>query len=87
MRYADDFVVLARYQGPKLIAWVENTLENWMGLVINRDKTRVVNLSEEDTWLDFLGYRFRYERDLCGPDRRYLNWQPSEKSLTRERGR
>ena len=85
VRYADDFVVLARYQGPKLIAWVENALENWLGLVINRDKTRVVNLSEEDTWLDFLGYRFRYERDLCGRDHRYLNLQPAEKSLARER--
>jgi RNA-directed DNA polymerase len=85
VRYADDFVVLARYQGPRLIAWVEDVLENRLGLVINRDKTRVVNLSEEGTWLDFLGYRFRYERDLYGRDRRYLHWQPSEKSLARER--
>lgn len=85
VRYADDFVVLARYQGRELIAWVEKTLENWLGLVINRDKTRVVNLSEKDTWLDFLGYRFRYERDLYGRNRCYLHWEPSEKSLTRER--
>lgn len=60
-------------------------MENWLGLVINRDKTRVVNLSEEDTWLDVLGYRFRYERALCGRDHRYLNLQPAEKSLARER--
>ena len=85
VRYADDFVVLARYQGPKLIAWVENTLENWLGLTINRKKTRVVNLDAKDAWLDFLGYRFRYERDLFGRDRTYLHWQPSEKSLARER--
>lgn len=85
VRYADDFVVLARYQGPRLIAWVENILEGWLGLKINRDKTRVVDLDEEDAWLDFLGYRFRYARDLFGRDRRYLHLEPSEKALTRER--
>jgi RNA-directed DNA polymerase len=85
VRYADDFVVLARYQGRKLIEWVEATLEGVLGLKINRDKTHVVNLGEKDAYLDFLGYRFRYERDLYGRDRRYLNLQPSEKSLARER--
>jgi RNA-directed DNA polymerase len=85
VRYADDFVILARYQGPRLMAWVEKTLEDWLGLKINRDKTRVVNLYEEDSWLDFLGYRFRYERDHYGRDRRYLNLEPSPRSLARER--
>lgn len=85
VRYADDFVILARYQGPRLLAWVEQTLEGWMGLSINRDKTRVIKLNEEDACLDFLGYRFRYVRDLYGRDRRYLNLEPSEKSLTRAR--
>ena len=85
VRYADDFVVLARYQGPKLQAWIEATLEGWLGLKINRDKTRVVNLNDEGSWLDFLGYRFRYDRDLYGRDQRYLNLEPSAKSLARER--
>lgn len=85
VRYADDFVVLARYQGPRLIAWVESVLEGWLGLKINRDKTRVVNLDGQDACLDFLGYRFRYERDLFGRARRYLHLEPSEKSLARER--
>jgi RNA-directed DNA polymerase len=85
VRYADDFVVLARYQGPRLHAWIEQTLEGWLGLKINRDKTRVVNLNEEDCWLDFLGYRFRYERDRYGRGHRYLNLEPSVPSLARER--
>lgn len=87
VRYADDFVVLARYQGPQLKAWIEKTLEGWLGLKINRDKTRVVNLNEEHSWLDFLGYRFRYERDLHGGNFRYLNLEPSAKSLARARDR
>jgi RNA-directed DNA polymerase len=85
VRYADDFVVLARYQGPRLITWVEQKLESWLGLKINRDKTRVVNLGAEDAWLDFLGYRFRYVRDRHGRNARYLNLEPSPKSLARER--
>ena len=66
VRYADDFVVLARYQGPKLQGFIEEKLERWMGLEINREKTRVVNLKEEGASLDFLGYTFRYDRDQYG---------------------
>ena len=52
---------------------------------INRNKTRIVNLNEEGTHLDFLGYQFRYDRDLQGRPRRYLNWGVSAKALKRER--
>jgi RNA-directed DNA polymerase len=85
VRYADDFVILARYQGPRLRAWVEGVLEDWLGLKINRDKTRGVKLDEEGTRLDFLGYQFRYERDRFGRGTRYLRLEPSAKALKRER--
>jgi RNA-directed DNA polymerase len=85
VRYADDFVVLARYQGPKLRGWVEAKIEGWMGLEINREKTRVVNLREEGERLDFLGFTFRNDRDLHGRARKYLNVSPSAKALKRER--
>jgi len=85
VRYADDFVILARYQGEQLIAWVEHTLENRFKLTINREKTKVVNLSEEGASLDFLGYTFRYDRDLQGQPHRYLNVAPSKKAVARAR--
>jgi RNA-directed DNA polymerase len=84
VRYADDFVVMARYQGPQLVAWVEMKLEDWLGLKINRTKTRIVNLNEAGTHLDFLGYQFRYDRDRHGRDHRYLHWGPSAKAVQRE---
>jgi RNA-directed DNA polymerase len=87
IRYADDFVVLARYQGEKLSGWIELKLEDWMGLEINRDKTRVINLKQEGEKLDFLGYTFRYDRDRRGRGHRYLNVTISEKALKRERQR
>jgi len=85
VRYADDFVVLARYQGPRLRTFIEQKLEAWMGLEINRDKTRVVDLKEAGASLDFLGYTFRYDRDRYQRKRRYLNVVPSKKALQRER--
>jgi len=85
VRYADDFVVLARYQGTRLTGWIESKLEGWLGLEINREKTRVVNLKEEGASLDFLGFTFRYDKDLKGQGWRYLNVIPSAKALKKER--
>src|SRR5437016_8337649 len=43
VRYADDFFVLARYISPQLRGWIEGKLEGWLGLQINREKTRVLD--------------------------------------------
>ena len=87
VRYADDFVVLARYQGTRLQGWIEEKIERRLGLEINREKTRVVDLREEKASLDFLGYTFRWHRDLYGRSQRYLHVGPSEKAVQRERDR
>jgi RNA-directed DNA polymerase len=85
VRYADDFVVLApRYVGLELTRFIEDKLENWLGLEINREKTRVVNLKGKGASLDFLGFTFRYYDSLKGPGR-YLNVSPSAKALKKER--
>src|SRR5262249_20265618 len=85
VRYADDFVVMARHQSPQLIAQVESLLEGWLGLKSNRDKRRVVKLQDEGASLDFLGYTFGYRRSRLSGQRRYLHWGPSAKSVDRER--
>jgi RNA-directed DNA polymerase len=85
VRYADDFVILARYQGPRLINWVEDQLEVRFALTINREKTKVVSLRKPGNGVDFLGFTFRYDRDLHGRDQRYLNVFPAKKSLARAR--
>ena len=78
-------VVLARDQGTRLTGWIESKLEDWLGLEINREKTRVVNLKEEGASLDFLGFTFRYYEDLQGRGWRYLNVSPSAKARKKER--
>ena len=85
VRYADDFVVLARSQTEKLAGFIESKLEQWMGLELNREKTRVVDLKQKGASLDFLGYTFRYDRDRYGRPRQYLNVIPSKKALMKER--
>jgi RNA-directed DNA polymerase len=85
VRYADDFVVLARYISPRLRAFIESKLEGWLLLQINRDKTRTFDLQQSGQSLDFLGYTFRYDGDRLGRDKRYWNLIPSRKALARER--
>jgi RNA-directed DNA polymerase len=85
VRYADDFVVLARYMGPRLVQWLEHTLEQDLGLTVNRIKTQVVRLHAPKTSLDFLGFTFRYDRSLFGTNRRYLNVGASKRAHQRLR--
>lgn len=87
VRYADDFVVLARHVGSRLTGWIEDTLQGWMGLELNAQKTRVVRVGPAGQSLDFLGYTFRYNRDLLGRGKRYLNLTVSKKAMKRARVR
>ena len=81
VRYADDFVIMARYIGGRITTWVERTVEGWLGLTINRKKTRVVSVTRESgSTLDFLGYTFRYDWDRFGRRFRFLTAVPSDKA-------
>ena len=84
VRYADDFVVLARYQTGRLAQFIETKLEQWMGLKLNREKTRIVDLKQAGASVDFLGYTFRYDRPRVG-QRRYLNVFPSKTAVMKQR--
>jgi len=83
VRYADDFVVLARYQSRQLVNWIEGMLEGRFRLTVNREKTQIVKLHEPGQSLNFLGFTLRYDRDLFGRSRRYLNVFPSTKAMAR----
>lgn len=85
VRYADDMVILAREWTGELTEWVESRLEGKFGLEINREKTRVVEVKAGGGSLDFLGYTFRWDRDLRGRPHKYLNVIPSAKAVEQER--
>jgi RNA-directed DNA polymerase len=54
VRYADDFVVLARRIGARLRAWLEGQLVGTLRLTVNRTKTRMVTVDAPHQFLDFL---------------------------------
>jgi RNA-directed DNA polymerase len=86
VRYADDFIIMARYIGTRITCWVEQTMEGWLALTINRQKTRVIVLSATgEAQLDFLGYTFRYDWDRYGRPWRYLTAVPSAKAMRKHR--
>jgi RNA-directed DNA polymerase len=80
VRFADDFVVMARFMGNRITGWLEEKLERVLGLSINRDKTGIVRMSKKES-LNFLGFTLRYDRDLRGRDWDYLNTMPSKKAI------
>ena len=87
VRYADDFVVLARYMSGRIEEWIEERIEGRLGLRINREKTRIIrDLSEDGANLNFLGYSLKYAPDQYGrKDRKYLRMEPSAKAMQRRR--
>ena len=85
VRYADDFVVLARYMGPRIIAWLERTLEQDLRLTVNRTKTRVVRVTAPQQRLDFLGFTLRYLPRPLRAAHRYLAVEPSTRAQARLR--
>ena len=84
IRFADDFVIQAKTIGPEVQDWVERTVEGWLGLTINRTKTRTIVLAPgQQAAVTFLGYTFRYERDRFGRAHQYVVAVPSTKAVAR----
>jgi hypothetical protein len=76
--------LMAGYQGARINEWINNCLEPWLELSINGEKTSEVKLKRGES-LDFLWFTFRYDRDLHGRDKDYLNVFPSKKSQKKAR--
>jgi RNA-directed DNA polymerase len=85
VRYADDFVVVARYVGRRVVAWIERTLEGRLQLTVNRVKTRVVRLRDAKAHVDFLGFTVRFLAAQHGRAGRYLAVGPSTRACQRLR--
>jgi hypothetical protein len=84
VRYADDFVLMGR-QIPKAVTDRLKYLLDRMGLVLNEDKTHQINASKES--FKFLGFTFRYDRDIYGREDSYLNIVPNKQSEVKLRGK
>jgi RNA-directed DNA polymerase len=81
VRYADDFVVMARYVGGRIKSSIKGLIKDWLKLEINEEKTRTVTLEMVGDSVDFLGYTFRVERSPYEKDRTYIRIEPKKKSI------
>ena len=84
VRYADDFVILAKHQGERLQKFVEEKIESWLGLELNREKTKICELRKGEEF-HFLGYTFHLYKDMKGRGHRYLRPEPSKESVLNAR--
>jgi RNA-directed DNA polymerase len=84
IRYADDFVVMARHMSRRIRDYIEQKLEAWLGLKLNRQKTRIVNLRRNQERLEFLGYQIGLAPMRDDRRRHYWRMEPSPKAMERE---
>lgn len=83
IRYADDFILMAKQIGIISIDRIHTYLDR-MGLVINAEKSKLVNAKDES--FDFLGFRFRYDCiNLFGKNSKFWNIMPKPKSCKKIR--
>ena len=79
--YADDFQVFAFRMPSEIQSWVSDLVERRMGLTLHAQKTKVLHVAPGDDSVDFLGYRFRWERSQYQGGKPWLSLKPSPKSL------
>jgi len=78
--YADDWVILHRQAyTQRQLDWFASELAA-EGLKINREKTRVVDMSVRGAEFDFLGFSFKRIRGYYG-GREYIKIQPAKSSM------
>lgn len=80
IRYADDFVVTARRMNGGIKQFIEEIIEKWMGLTINREKTQIVDMNKPHAKLSFLGFTYQYHRSRFRIGT-YLNISPKQEAL------
>ena len=78
IRYADDFILMARYINQETILYIHKLLDR-MGLIVNKEKSKLVYA--KDTSFDFLGFTFRYDYNtLLRNQHRFWHIKPKKKS-------
>ncbi len=77
IRYADDFILQSKHIKQETIIRVHNYL-NRMGLLINTDKSKLVDARKEA--FDFLGFTFRYDQSKVSSRGKFWNIFPKAKS-------
>jgi RNA-directed DNA polymerase len=83
VRYCDDFIIMAKSFKAETQQYIEDKIEKWMGLKINKEKTRIVNMRKQGSFFSFLGFSFRYDVSRYRKDRKYLNIFPKKQAVAK----
>jgi len=84
IRYADDFVICARYVGTRIRTWLSELMAR-MDLMLNEEKTAVVRLDTDHAAFDFVGFTFRRAPSKLHAGR-FCVVTPSPAAVTRFQG-
>lgn len=84
VRYADDFVLMGSRITTGSIKALNKLLDR-MELRLNAEKSSHIRAEKES--FDFLGFTFRYDKDIFGRRTRYWNVIPSKNSCIRVRSK
>jgi len=82
VRYADDFVIMAKQWHDSISKSVKDELHGRFGLTLNEEKTRVINAAV--TPLSFLGFTFSLNKDRYKEKCKYWHMEPSKGAILRE---
>jgi group II intron reverse transcriptase/maturase len=82
IRYADDFILMAKTMKPEAIAYLKGMLAR-MKLTLNEEKTRLVDARNES--FNFIGFTFEYAQSQYGRGRKYLRITPTAKAEAKVR--
>ena len=82
VRYADDFILMSKEMKEEAQIKLKDLL-NRMELTLNEDKTRRINAEEGS--FNFLGFTFRYDKDLYEGKKQYWNIIPSKNATNKLR--
>lgn len=77
VRYADDFILMGQNFGEGVMRRVGEILKHFE-LELNTEKSRIINALR--TRFNFLGFTFRYDKDLYGRSKNYLNIFPRKEA-------
>ena len=81
---ATRLVVMTPRMTKGIKQFIEEKIEDWLGLTINREKTRIVDMKKQGAQFSFLGFTYQYQRSRYG-NRTYLNISPKKEALQRAR--
>jgi RNA-directed DNA polymerase len=87
IRYADDFIVLTRYKSLQMNEFIREKIEGWLGLTLNRKKTRVGCLRKKGATIQFLGFQIGFAKSKPWIGGQYLKICPNKKAMQKARGK